>query len=42
MMLHYPATSFGQALVPYITLGIPHGTEILNSHFFGSSHRHLE
>ena len=38
-MLHYPTNLFGQALVPYETLDIPKGAEILKSIFFGSSHR---
>ena len=36
MMLHYPANTFGQALVPYVKLDISKGAEILKSNLFGS------
>ena len=41
-MLHFPPTSFGQALVSYVTSGIPQGTDIRKSNFFGSGHMHLD
>ena len=41
-MLHSPATSFGQAVVLYVTLGILQGTEILKWNFFGSGHGYPE